>query len=253
MHNDRPFISVIMPAYNAERFIGRAVSSVINQTYTNWELIIIDDCSADNTVAVASRIAEGDRRISVVLNEKNMGVAKTRNKGLDMAKGDWIALLDSDDIWMPEKLEKQLNLAREEKADILYCSYGIVDENGDKAKSDYITRENVTFDDMLNENYIGCSTVMISRKAAENRFLTDFYHEDYVMWLTLIRQGFRACGLTEVLVKWRYIENSRSYNKIQSAKNRWLIYRKQLKLPLLKSIRHLARYAFAGIRKYKSE
>ena len=177
-----PKVTVIMPAYNAARFIEVAVNSVINQTVTDWELLIIDDCSKDETVLYAEALANKDSRITVIKNEENMGVARTRNRGLDMAKGQWVALLDSDDIWHSDKLEKQLELAGKTNADIVYCSYGIVDANGCKAREPYVTIPEVSLEDMLQQNYIGCSTVMLSQNVTDKyRFITDFFHEDYVM------------------------------------------------------------------------
>lgn len=249
--NRTPKVTVIMPAYNAARFIEEAIMSVVNQTFTDWELLVIDDGSKDETVRLAEKFAQNDERIKVFCNEKNMGVARTRNRGFDLAKGQWIALLDSDDVWMPKKLEKQLELAEETGADIVYCSYGIVDENGERVKNSYITRPEISFDDMLRENYIGCSTAMLSRCMIEKyHFVTDFYHEDYVMWTQILRDGYKANGLEEVLVNWRYMQNSRSFNKIKSAQNRWLIYRKYLKLPLKKSVKSLAKYVISGVKKY---
>jgi len=249
--NSIPMVTVIMPAYNAARFIEEAIMSVVNQTFTDWELLVIDDGSKDETVRLAERLAQQDSRIKVLPNESNMGVAKTRNRGMDLAKGQWIALLDSDDVWHRDKLEKQLALAQQTGADIVYCSYGIVDEHGQQAKSPYITLPQVDLDDMLRQNYIGCATVMLSEKLVEKyRFVTDFFHEDYVMWTQILKDGYKACGLEEALVDWRYIQSSRSFNKIKAAKNRWLIYRKYLKLPLAKSIKSIMQYAFAGVVKY---
>jgi glycosyltransferase involved in cell wall biosynthesis len=132
-----PEIFVIMPAYNAGRFIEEAVRSVMAQTYSNWQLLVIDDGSKDDTVEVVQRLCREDSRITLLRNPQNMGVARTRNRGLDLCNGRYAALLDSDDVWHPEKLEKQLRLARETGADLVYCSYGIMDKNGKPAKGDY--------------------------------------------------------------------------------------------------------------------
>lgn len=125
-----PLVSVIMPAYNAEKYIEEAVSSVLSQTYKNWELLILDDCSSDCTAEIAEYFASLDTRIRLLRNPQNMGVAKTRNRGFDIAKGEWIALLDSDDVWHSDKLEKQLAVAGRAGADIIYCSYALVNESG---------------------------------------------------------------------------------------------------------------------------
>ena len=117
----QPLVSVIMPAYNAEKYIGEAIASVCAQTYENWELLILDDGSADRTAEIAQAYAQRDARIRVLRNLQNMGVARTRNRGFDLAQGEWIALLDSDDRWRVQKLEKQLAVARSSDADIVVC------------------------------------------------------------------------------------------------------------------------------------
>lgn len=246
-----PTVSVIMPAYNAERFIEAAVRSVASQSFQDWELIIIDDRSKDGTADIAMQLAQEDGRIRFFQNEENLGVARTRNRGFDLCRGSFVALLDSDDIWHPEKLERQLQLAGDTGADIVYCSYGIIGADGGQAKPAYLVPERTDFERLLRENTIGCSTVLLTAPIVEKyRFATDFYHEDYVLWLQLLREGHRAAGCTEVLVDWRYLENSRSFNKQKSARNRWRIYRDYLKLPLGKSAWAFCGYVCASLRKY---
>lgn len=244
-------VSVIMPAYNMERFIGKAIRSVMDQTYRDWELLVIDDGSKDSTCDIVARLAAEDARIQLIRNEKNMGVARTRNRGFDLCRGDYIALLDSDDVWHPEKLEKQLARMQQTGADLSYCAYALVDENGERVKADYLVPDSIDFEGLLKENVIGCSTVMLTVEVtAAHRFNEDFYHEDYVLWLELLRAGKKAAGCREVLVDWRYLQNSRSFNKVQAAKNRWKIYREYLKLPLLKCVAAFGAYATLSLRKY---
>ena len=247
-----PLVSVIMPAYNAGRFLEEAIRSVMAQTVTNWELLVLDDGSSDDTLMIAQRLAQTDCRIRVLPNENNMGVAKTRNRGLDLCRGEYVALLDSDDLWYPQKLEKQLALMRETGADMSYCAYAIVDADGDKTCADYLVPLTVGFRDLLKQNVIGCSTVMLSADIKEKyRFETDFYHEDYVLWLRLLRDGCKAVGCTQVMAAWRHVENSRSFNKWNAAKKRWRIYREYLHLGFFYSARLLAEYALSGLRKYR--
>ena len=254
MNESRPLISVIMPAYNAERFIEAAINSVRAQTVTDWELIVLDDCSGDGTRSVAERLAAEDSRIRLVCRAQNSGgAAVVRNQGLDLCSGDYVAFLDSDDIWLPEKLEKQLRKMNDADAQVCYTSYQVIGADGAPAKNDYLVPESTDFEKLLRENVIGCSTVVLRRSIAEAyRFRTDFYHEDYLLWLQLLKDGFRAVGCAEPLVKWRFVENSRSFNKGNSAKNRWRIYREYLKLPLLTAIRAFCAYAAAGLKKYSS-
>ena len=247
----QPLVSVIMPAYNAEKYIEKAIMSVVNQTYTNWELIVIDDGSKDSTSEIVEKLVKKDERIAFFANEKNMGVARTRNRGFDLAKGEYVALLDSDDIWQEEKLEKQLALVDSTDADIVYTAYGIVDVEGKKYKEDYLVPSQTDFEKMLGENHIGCSTVMLKKSVTEKyRFNENFYHEDYVLWMQLLKDGYKACGLTEVLVQYRFYPGSRAANKFKSAQKRWIIYREYLDLPFVKSVVCLVKYILAGIKKY---
>lgn len=248
---DRPLVSVIMPAYNAERFIEAAIRSVQNQTVTDWELLVIDDGSVDATCAIVERMAAEDRRVILLRNEANVGVARTRNRGFDLCSGSYVALLDSDDIWHREKLEKQLARHAETGADLTFTSYAIIDAAGSRIRADYLVPPTATLDRLLKENVIGCSTVMLKASVVKkHHFRTDFYHEDYVLWVQLLRSGFKAAGCTEVLVDWRYIRDSRSFNKQKAAGNRWRIYREYLKLPFLKCVWLFANYAAVSLKKY---
>ncbi len=246
-----PTVSVIMPAYNAERFVELAVRSVLEQTFSDLELIIIDDCSTDGTCSVVQRLASEDKRISFIKNPTNMGVAKTRNRGLDVCRGRYIAFIDSDDVWHREKLECQIGRMDESGADLSYCSYSIINELGEKVKKDYLVPESITFRSMLRENVIGCSTAVISQRVTEKyRFNPDCYHEDFVLWLELLRDGFTAVGCTEILADWRLLRGSRSFDKVNSAKKRWHIYRKHLKLSLPASAIAFISYGISGVKKH---
>lgn len=244
-----PLVSVIMPSYNAEKYIDEAIRSVIAQTYTNWELFVIDDGSTDRTARIAQSYAEKDSRVIFRQNSHNMGTANTRNIGIRLANGEWIATLDSDDIWHPEKLEIQLKKAQETGALFLYTSYSLFCEG---FRQEYTVPEKVDYSSLLTENVIGCSTVMMHKSILEDHlFPSEVYHEDYALWLDLLRAGYNAVGCTEVLTEWRIVKNSRSFNKRKSAKNRWIIYRKMEKLPLYKSMKVFAAYAYHGFKKHK--
>lgn len=244
-------VTVIMPAYNAAPFIEPAIRSVMEQTYTDWQLLVLDDGSTDDTCAIVERLACEDARIRLIRNESNMGVAATRNKGLDLCMGGYAAFLDSDDVWHPDKLACQLALAKQEQAALVYTSYAIVDANGDPCKKPYMVPAHIDTEDLLKENVVGCSTVLLSPEVAKTyRFKTDFYHEDYCLWLDILRDGHKAVGCTAVLTDWRLIVNSRSYNKKKGARNRWDIYRRHLGFSWLKSVRYFLVYALRGVRKY---
>ena len=247
-----PTVSIIMPAYNAQGFIEETISSVIAQTYADWELLVIDDCSSDSTYETVRDIAKRESRIKLIKNEKNMGVADTRNRGFALCSGKYVALLDSDDIWFADKLERQIALAEETGADIIYCSYKMVDENGRAICDDFIVSEATNFERCLSCSEISCSTAFLSRQITDKyRFNKDYYHEDLVLWLQLLRDGYTARGVTDVLVAYRLLDSGRSSKKTRSALNRWRVYRKYLKLPLFKSIKCITKYALLGVKKYQ--
>ena len=241
-------VSVIMPAYNAELYIEEAINSVLSQTYADWELIIIDDASLDKTVEIVNKIVAIDKRIVLYKNAENSGVSFTRNRGIDMATGEYIAFLDSDDIWKAHKLEKQLRELERTKADLSYTSYYLTGEKGQKR---YKVSKSIDFEGLLKENIIGCSTVVVKADVMRKyRFDSSFFHEDYVLWLTLFRSGCTAVGIEEEMVYYR--DGGRSANKFAASKNRWLVYRQHEKLPLLKSSRYMLCYILGGLKKYFS-
>ena len=244
-------VTVIMPAYNSAAFIETAIRSVMAQTYDAWRLLVLDDGSTDDTVERVQRLAEEDSRITLIINEQNYGVARTRNRGLDMCQEGYVAFLDSDDCWHPEKLESQIRLAGESGADILYSSYAIVDDSGRPCCRPYTVPQEADFNLLLRENVIGCSATMLSPRAARKyRFTLGYYHEDYCLWLRMLRDGCRAAGCPQVLTMWRLSKGSRSFNKYNSACQRWRIYRDYLQLPLGKCIVPFIGYAVSGFKKY---
>lgn len=247
-----PLVSVIMPAYNAEQFIEEAINSVCAQSITAWELIIIDDGSMDHTVDCIRTYVEKDSRIRLVINENNMGVAKTRNRGLKLVRGKYVALLDSDDYWKPQMLEKMIARAEETQADIIYCSYELVDEEGIKVCNDFFVPLETTFEESLVRSVITCSTVLLTSEFThKNCFPTNMYHEDIALWFQALRDGAIARGVNDVLATYRQRENSRSASKLRSAYRRWKIYREHLKLSFCKSIWVMSQYAYWGVVKYK--
>lgn len=250
----RPMVSVIMAAYNSENYVESAIRSVQGQTMADWELIVIDDCSDDRTRKIVEDLASEDHRIRLLCNETNMGTAGSRNRGLDVCRGKYGAILDSDDVWHPEKLEKQLMLAKEKSADIVYTSYAIVGEDGKKRCGDYLVPGTTDLKQMLSQNHIGCSTVLIDlTTSGDYRFSEEYYHEDYALWLRMLRDGKRAAGVESVLVDYRYRTDSRAANKLLSAKRRWKIYRGQMEMSLPASGWYLSRYMLNGVFKYRKK
>lgn len=246
--------SIIMPAYNSEKYISQAIDSVLNQNCTNWELIIINDCSTDNTEQIIKNYQQQDRlnkKIKLINLLKNKGVANARNIGIQNAKGKYIAFLDADDIWEKEKLQKQIQILSRSKADITYTAYMMIDENGKTIKERSI-KEILQIKDLLKENSIIFSSVVCKKESIENKyFKSEWYHEDYVFLLDLAKEGKNFKGINESLIQYRVHKSGRSFNKQTAAKYRWKIYRKYLGMNLLQSLYYFAVYAWNGIRKYK--
>lgn len=247
-----PTVSVIIPAWNAEAFIEETLRSAVEQTFKDMEIIVVDDCSTDRTAEIAERMAATDPRIRCFRNPQNSGVSKTRNFAIEQARGTYIALLDSDDIWLPEKLERQVELIRRENADLVYCSYGMIDEKGNKSHPDFIVPETTDREHMLVSSVISCSTALIKKDVLlQFPFGSDRGHEDYILWLRILSAGYRVAGDSTVLAKYRVFSDSRSGNKWKSAKKRWRIYRRDLGLSRLHSMKYFLRYAVAGLKKYR--
>lgn len=247
-----PSVSVVIPAFNAESCLKRAVSSVSCQDYQGEiDMIIVNDCSTDNTAEIAEELAKSCNNIKVINLTKNLGVAAARNCGIESCRGEFVAFLDCDDAWTVDKLSKQMTLQIETGADLVYCSYMLIDDESRRPIGEYTVPNHVDFKSMLRENYIGCSAVLMRRDAAEaHPFDGAFYHEDYAMWLTLLKDGCSFYGCPECLMLYTVSKNSRSGKKLRSAYNRLLIYRKMLGFSLAKSFCCMASYAFSGIKKH---
>ena len=242
-------VSIIVPMYNAEKFIGKTIESVLAQTYQNWEMLIMNDVSTDNSLAIVSMYAKKDERIKIVNTEKNVGVVKGRNFLIVLASGKYIAFLDADDYWHNEKLEKQIKFMKEKNASISCTEYTRVKENEEKI-NDVIIKEEISYNDMLKNNYLGCLTVIYDAKKIGKRYFKELEkNEDYVLWLEIVKDVNTIYGLKENLAYYRVLDNSRSSNKVKTAKVRWEIYRKIEKLSLLKSIYYFLHYAIRAVLK----
>ena len=214
-----PTVSVIMPAYGAERTIGASIQSVLDQTFPDFELLVIYDCSPDGTRAVVEGLARTDSRIRLIDNPRNLGVAATRNRGVALARGEWIAFLDSDDLWHPEKLSRQLALLREHPDGVLSCTGSCYTDPQDGSYDSVLEiGQRITYRDMLHGNVMYCSSVMVKKTLiAQTPFQDGPIHEDYVVWMTLLRTIPAAYGLNEPLLTYRLSPHSRSGNRVRSA------------------------------------
>ncbi|MDY6357102.1 MAG: glycosyltransferase [Catonella sp.] len=251
-------ISILMAAYNAELTIKEAIDSVIAQTYLDWELIIINDCSKDKTKEIADSYAlQYPTKIKVINNSQNYGVKMSRHIGLVESQGDYIAILDSDDKWTDDKLEKQIAMfSRYQDVSIVFTGSGFMDETGKKMSYILHAPETISYKELLNQNLISDSSAVVRKdifKKAEDKIVAGNaknFHEDYAIWLTILKNGGKVYGIDEPLLIYRLSSNSKSGNKVKSAIMTWNTYR-AVGLSLPESIRHIIKYAKNGARKYK--
>ena len=219
-----PLVSVIMPAYNAAATIAESIESVLYQTYQNWELIVVNDASTDSTLDVIALFADADSRVCVYTNQCNSGIASTRNIAMEKAKGEYIAFLDSDDVWQPQKLDKQLYYMMDKNAVISYTATSYMDAGGQM--SDYILQAvpKLEYEQLLRKNLMSCSSVMV-RSDLMSPFPVGFMHEDYAVWLRIVKKKGQAFGLDEPLLVYRMWAASRSSGRVKSAILTFNVYR----------------------------
>lgn len=246
-----PLVSIITPSYNSEQHIKLTISSVLAQTYQNWEMLIIDDCSNDSSVSIIEEYTLDEPRIKLLRNTKNMGVAQSRNKGITASSGDYIALLDSDDIWFPIKLEKQLQFMLDKNILMSYSAYNTIDSNNN-ILGYFPVKEKTTYSDLLRTSTIGTLTMIYNVRQLGKLYFENIGHEDYLLKLHILKKIPYAQGLNEILASYRIVEKSVSSNKLKAALWQWKIYRDIEKISLCKSIYYFLHYAYYGIFKYKS-
>lgn len=251
MSHIKSLVSIITPAYNSEKFILDTINSVRSQTYKNWELIIIDDKSQDRTEEIVGKITKIDKRIKLLTNSINEGAAVSRNRGLEEAKGQFISFLDSDDIWLDNKLDTQISFMRKHNYPISFTSYMLVNENGEFMNKVIKSVPSIGYKGLLKNTIIGMSTSMINRNIVDENFsfINIRSRQDYYLWLSLLKRGHIAYGIDEVTVKYRVRSNSISSNKIKGAKKVWDIYYKIEKLGMLKSSYYFVFYVFNAFKK----
>lgn len=247
---NEPLVSIITPVYNAERFLSETIKSVKNQTYENWELLLVDDCSKDNSVSIIKEFQKNDHRIKYIKLEKNSGASVTRNTGIKNAKGRFIAFVDSDDIWESNKLEIQIKYMLDKKLGFTFTSYRYMKENGTKTNKIAKAPNKINYNGLLKNTIIGCSTVVIDRKIIGD-FLMPLVKkgQDTATWLMILRSQKYAYGIEEVLVDYRLVGNSLSSNKIKALKRTWNTYRNVEKLNIFKCTYVFGFYVFNAIKK----
>lgn len=245
--NNQPLVSIIMPCFNSEHFIIESINSVINQSYKNWELIIIDDNSKDRSIEIIQEFLQKENRISLIINEENSGAAISRNKGIEASNGDFIAFLDSDDIWKEEKLEKHIDFMMKNDLLLSYTYYSQISEDGSFIKK-VTPPHSLNYQQLLKTCHIGCLTAIYNKKKLGKVYMPNIRkRQDYALWLKILKQNNTAICLPEYLAFYRIRSDSISSNKIKAAKYNWHLYRKIENLNFFKSSYYFVHYAINGI------
>lgn len=225
--------SVIMPAYNAQGTIKAAIESVVRQTCQDFELIVVDDCSTDNTRAITQQSANGDSRIRVLATPRNLGVAGARNVAIAAASGRYIAFLDSDDLWFPKKLEKQLE-CHQSGALVVYAGYERVAMDG--ARKIIRVPGQVGYQQLLRGNVIANLTGSYDAFSLGKYYQKSIGHEDYLMWLQIVKKSEVAHAAEGVFASYRVSGESLSSNKLRGCLWTWRIYRNEIGIPFFPAL-----------------
>ncbi len=244
-------VSIITPSYKSAKFISQTIESVLAQTYKDWEMIIVDDLSPDNANEIVEEYIIKDNRIKLIKLEKNSGPAVARNRAIKEAKGRYMAFLDADDLWMPDKLEKQIQFMNDNNLSFTYSSYKLIDENNSDL-GNFITKETITYRSMLKTCSVGCLTAIYDTEKLGKVFMPNILkRQDYGTWLSILKNIESTKGILEPLATYRILNNSVSSNKVKASLYQWKIYREVEKLSLIKSVWYFVQYAYYGFKKYK--
>ena len=232
-------VSVIIPYYKKKEYITSSINSVLKQSYKNLEIIIIYDDSNHEDLITLNKLKKKDKRIKIFINKKNIGAGLSRNKGIKLSKGKFIAFLDSDDLWSPNKLKKQIFFMKQHKIKISHTSYYIINYKnkiiGQRKAKDLSHKQ------LLKSCDIGLSTIILDKRLIKNntKFASIKTKEDYVLWLKITLNEKKIYALLNNLTKWRKLDNSLSSSKFQKIKDGYLVYRKYMKFGQIKSFFYL--------------
>lgn len=244
-------ISIIVPTYNSERYIGETLNSLLKQTYTNFEAVIVDDCSSDDTIDIIKETIGEDKRFKLIQNKVNSGAAVSRNRAIDNTSGDYIAFLDADDIWNCNKLRSQIEFMSNNGFLFSFTAYELIDAESRPLGTtvDLNNQSKVSYRDMLEKKAtLGCSTVMLRRDVFRHLRMPNIRTgQDYATWLQALKDINYAHCLNQVLTQYRITPGSISRNKIKKAKRQWHIYREIENIPLLQSCYYFCHYSFRAV------
>ena len=243
-------VSIITPSFNCEEFISDTILSVINQTYKNWELIIVDDCSTDGSVYTINNFIQIEKRIKLIVNDNNEGAAVSRNKAIDYASGKYIAFLDSDDLWDSRKLEIQIKYMEIHNLPFTYSAYEIIDEEGNSLNLLLEPPAKLGFEDMLKENQIGCLTAVYDKSILNKHFMPLIRRrQDYGLWLDILKITPFAQRVPGVLAKYRVRKGSVSSEKLKLLHYNFQLFREHQKFTVLRSLYYVAWNIYRKIKK----
>lgn len=240
-------VSIITPSYNAEKYLSHTIESVLAQTYQNWEMLIVDDCSPDNANQLIENYAAKDSRIKLIKLEKNSGAAVARNKAIELASGRYIAFLDSDDRWVPHKLERQISFMQENQVAFSYTAYEKLNEDGMVVGRMGVPNK-VNYSDLLKVCSIGCLTAIYDAEMLGKIYMPLIRKgQDLGLWLRILKKIPYAYGLNEVLAQYQLRPDSISAKKGEKARYIWQLYREIEELGRIKAAYYFSHYAVAGV------
>lgn len=246
-------VSIITPSFNSSEYIAETIKSVQNQTYTNWEMIIIDDCSSDNTEKIINEFQQSDKRIKFFKLDQNSGSGVARNKGIENASGDFMTFIDADDIWFPTFMEKSIQTIFETKIPFVFSSYRRSNEKLEFVYSDFIVPQKVNYTDILKSNSISCLTAFVDIKVLGKKYMPKIRkRQDMGLWLQYLKEIPFAYGIQEPQAIYRIRENSLSRKKSDLLKYQWQFYREVENLNVLKSAYYMLHWMYRGFMKYRN-
>ena len=244
-------VSVITPIYNAEKYLRSTLESVFYQTYKNIEIVLVDDCSTDNSKSIIEELMDIHSEIIYYCQPKNMGAGAARNKALELATGQYVAFLDSDDLWLPKKTEKQIQLMKEKNSPFSYAAIEMMDEDSKTIKEKRNIRESCDYNYLLHNTIIATSSVIIDRSVlGDFRMPLRRGGQDYATWLKLLRNGTVACGFNEALVRYRVSSNSLSSNKFKSIRQVWEIQTQDEHISPISVFLNIIAFTLNALKKY---
>lgn len=238
-NNSNTLVSIITPVYNCEKYIGQTIDSVISQTYENWEMILADDNSPDNSAKIIAEYAARDSRIKYIKLPQNGGAALARNAALEKANGRYIAYLDADDLWLPTKLERQIDFMTKNNIAFTCCDYEKIENDGTPLNKVIHMPKTILYEQLLRNTIIQTVGVVVDTEKVDKTLITMpnvRRGQDSATWLQMLRSGVEFVGQNEVLAKYRRVPQSLSSNKFNAMKRTWYLYRNVEKLSLMKSL-----------------